>query len=160
MSAQPSPHKKPLTAVAVKQLAVPGRYGDGNGLYLVIDTSGARRWLLRTVVHGRRRDIGLGSARLVPLSDARTLATSMRRIARDGGDPLAERRKQRKIAPSFKAAAETVHAETTASWKNKRHTDSWLSSLATYAFPVIGHRPVDQIADGRRSESSVADLAQ
>ena len=52
--------EKALTAIQVRQLKVPGRYADGNGLYLVVDPSGARRWILRTVVRGKRRDIGLG----------------------------------------------------------------------------------------------------
>ncbi len=137
---------KALTAVAVRQLKGPGRYADGNGLYLVVDASGARRWLLRTMVQGRRRDIGLGSARLVPLIDARDLAAKMRRLAREGGDPVEERRRRLTIVPTFKDVAEKVHAETAASWKNKRHADSWLASLETYAFPVLGSRRVDQIA--------------
>jgi integrase len=137
--------KDALTATAVRQLKTPGRHTDGNGLYLVIDPSGARRWLLRTVVHGRRRDIGLGSARLVPLADARQIAASMRRLARDGGDPIAERRKARTIVPTFKEAAEKVHAESVGGWKNRRHADSWLTSLETYAFPVLGKRRADQI---------------
>ena len=137
--------RKVLTAVAVKQLAKPGRYSDGNGLYLVVDPSGARRWLLRIVVQRRRRDIGLGSARLVPLSMARERAIEMRRLARDGGDPVAERRRRRALAPTFKDAAKAVHAETVESWRNERHAASWLTSLETYAFPIIGDRPLDQI---------------
>ncbi len=137
---------KVLSAVGVRQMSTPGRYGDGNGLYLVVDLSGARRWLLRTVVQGRRRDIGLGSARLVPLADARDTAAKMRKVAREGGDPLAERRRARTVVPTFKEAAEKVHAETAQSWKNKKHAESWLSSLESYAFPVLGSRRVDQIA--------------
>ena len=63
-----------LTAVRVSKLAKPGRYAAGNGLYLIVDGSGAKRWVLRTVVHQRRRDMGLGSTRLVSLADARALA--------------------------------------------------------------------------------------
>ena len=103
------PAKRPLTAVAVKYVKTPGRHWDGNGLYLVVDESGARRWLLRIYVQGRRRDIGLGSARLVPLVTAREIAIEMHRVARDDGDPLAERRKRRRIAPTFKEAATQVH---------------------------------------------------
>ena len=62
-----------LSALKIRALKGPGRYGDGNGLYLIVDPSGAKRWMLRTVVQGRRRDIGLGSARLVSLADARVL---------------------------------------------------------------------------------------
>ena len=120
MSQHNGTSRKPLTALAVRQLTKPGRYSDGNGLYLVVDPSGARRWLLRIVVQRRRRDIGLGSARLVPLTTARETAIEMRRIARDGGDPVTERRKRRALAPTFKDAATQVHAETVASWKNER----------------------------------------
>ncbi len=135
-----------LTAVAVKQLKTPGRYADGNGLYLVVDPSGARRWMLRINVRGRRRDIGLGSAWLIPLASARDTAIDMRRLAREGGDPIAERRKRRAIAPTFRECAKTVHTETVASWKNARHAASWLTTLETYAFPIIGDRPIDDIA--------------
>jgi integrase len=134
-----------LTPAAVRQLKKPGRHADGNGLYLEIDPSGARRWILRVVVHGRRRDIGLGSARTVPLGDARTAAAHMRRLAREGGDPVAERRKAQMVIPTFKDAAKTVHTETLGSWKNEKHAASWLRSLETHAHPVLGNRRVDQI---------------
>ena len=144
--AERGPHpRNRLTAVAVKQLKTPGRHCDGNGLYLVIDPSGARRWLLRIWVRGRRRDIGLGSVYLVPLASARDTAIDMRRMARDGGDPIAERRKRRSGGTTFRQAAKTVHAETAGSWKNPRHAAAWLTTLETYAFPVIGDRPIDDI---------------
>jgi len=53
--------EKALTAVQVRAAKKPGRYADGNGLHLVVDPSGAKRWVLRTMVQGVRRDIGLGS---------------------------------------------------------------------------------------------------
>ncbi len=52
---------KALSAVQVRAPKELGRHADGNGLYLVVDPSGAKRWLLRTMIQGRRRDIGLGS---------------------------------------------------------------------------------------------------
>ena len=63
-----------LTALAVKKQTAPGRYSDGNGLYLVDDPSGARRWLQRLSIQGKRCDLGLGSTRLVSLDDAREQA--------------------------------------------------------------------------------------
>jgi hypothetical protein len=39
---------KVLTAAKVKKVSEAGRHADGNGLYLVVDPSGARRWVLRT----------------------------------------------------------------------------------------------------------------
>src|SRR3954451_19551655 len=102
---------KALTAVQVRNLKAPGRYADGNGLYLVVDPSGAKRWMLRTVVRGRRRDIGLGGLSLVSLAEDRKKALTLRKLAREGGDPLAERRKARAAVPTFAEAAERVHRE-------------------------------------------------
>lgn len=137
---------KALSAMQVRQTSTPGRYADGNGLYLVVDPSGAKRWLLRIVVQGRRRDIGLGGASLVSLAEARDIAQAYRKIAREGGDPLAARREARKIVPTFKDASATVHAEHQVSWKNAKHAQQWINTLNRYAFPVIGDYRVDAIS--------------
>lgn len=136
---------KALSAVAVRALKAPGRYADGNGLYLVVDPSGAKRWILRTIALGKRRDIGLGGTALVSLAEARESATKLRKIARDGGDPISERRKTRSVLPTFRKAACQVHAEYRPSWKNAKHAAQWLSTLETYAFPKIGNLPVDAV---------------
>jgi hypothetical protein len=85
--------QKALTSVRINSISAPGRYADGNGLYLVVDPSGAKRWVLRIVVRGTRRDIGLGGLRVVSLADARAKALEFRRLAREGGDPIEARRK-------------------------------------------------------------------
>ena len=115
-----------LTAVKVRNLDTPGRYADGNGLYLFVDVSGAKRWVLRTMVLGRRRDMGLGSLRLVSLVDAREEAARQRKLARQGGDPFAARRQAQRRVPTFAEAAFTVHAEHRAAWRNAKHESQWL----------------------------------
>lgn len=137
--------EKALTTVQVRSLKEAGRYADGNGLYLVVDPSGAKRWLLRIVVQGTRRDIGLGGVNLVPLAEAREKALAYRKQAREGGDPLSERRKSKVTVPTFSEAAEQVHADHKASWKNEKHAAQWLSTLRTYAIPHLGTRLVDQV---------------
>jgi len=133
-----------LTAVEVKHKG-PGRHADGGGLYLYVDDSGARRWILRTVVAERRRDIGLGSATLVSLAEARKLASRYRKLAREGGDPVATRRKERRTVPTFEEAARTVHKEHEPTWSSEKHAWKWLKSLELYAFPTLGAIPVDRI---------------
>lgn len=64
------PHNAP-TAVKVRTIKAPGRYVDGNGLHLVVQPSGARHWVLRTMVQGKRADIGLGGTSLVTRAEAR-----------------------------------------------------------------------------------------
>jgi integrase len=138
------PDKK-LTAVHVRK-AGPGRYADGGGLYLVVDPSGARRWLLRIVAQGKRRDIGLGGVQTVTLADARERAQRLRAIARDGGNPLAERDRDKRASLTFADAARRVHAEQIVpNAKNGKHVAQWLKTLETYAFPVAGAKPVDAV---------------
>src|SRR2546428_5226745 len=86
---------KRLNAVRVRTLKTPGRYADGNGLYLFVDPSGAKRWVWRGKAAGKRSDLGLGSVKLVSLADARDEAARLRRMVRDGKDPPAERRRER-----------------------------------------------------------------
>ncbi len=137
------PHQR-LTAVAVRRKKS-GKYADGNGLYLVVDESGARRWILRTVVTGKRRDIGLGSVALVGLAEARDEAARLRRIARASGDPVADRHRRRRQVPTFAETARQVHELHTKTLRNARHRATWLSSLEADIFPVFGDRPVDQV---------------
>ena len=134
---------KRLTAGFVRS-AGPGRYCDGQGLYLYVQSSGTRSWVQRLVIHGRRHDIGLGSAQLVPLAEAREQALSNRKFARLGGDPLAEKRR-REAMPTFAEASRRVLEQKQAGWREGRHAQSWWTSLERYAFPRIGARPVSDV---------------
>ena len=78
-----------LTSLALKKQTKPDRYSDGNELYLVVDLSGAKRWLKCLSIQVKRCDLGLGSTRLVSLDDAREQALKNRRVARAGDDPIA-----------------------------------------------------------------------
>jgi hypothetical protein len=138
---------KALTAAKVRMVTEPGHYCDGNCLYLAVDENGSKKWVLRVTVHGRRRDLGLGSARLVTLAEARDEAIRLRKIARSGGDPLAERRKERHVlrTPMFEEVARQVYDSHKKTFLNERHSSQWISSLETYAFPHIGKRRIDHI---------------
>ena len=140
------PHNK-LTARAVQAARTNDRatrIADGGGLYLFVAPGGAKSWVLRTVVNGKRCDIGLGSAALVSLAEAREQALRLRKVARAGGDPLAERRHERRTVPSFEEAARQVHAIHTAASRNEKHRKQWISSLAG-AIAMFGMKPVDAI---------------
>ena len=123
------------------------RIADGGGLYLFVAPSGSKSWVLRTVVKGRRCDIGLGSVALVPLAEAREQAVGLRKIARTGGDPLAERRHERRPVPTFEAAARQVHAAHAPTFKSIKHRKQWLSSL-TPIFAAFGAKRVDDVTTG------------
>ena len=135
----------PDKALKVRQISNAGRYADGNGLYLIVDPSGTKRWVLRIVVQGRQCDIGLGGLSIVSLAEARETARDYRRIARNGGDPNAELSKPPDSAPTFSEAAEQVFQDHKASWDNPKHQQQWMTTLRTYAFPVLGEMKVGKI---------------
>jgi integrase len=141
----PHPHNR-LTAVGVRRLG-PGRHGDGNGLYLEVDPSGVgRRWFLRTLVHGHRRDIGLGPTTLVSLAEAREMAARLRKVARAGGDPVAERDKDKKTSPTFEEAARHVYeTRIVPATKKQQKMEQWLGRLEIHAIPTIGRMPMHTI---------------
>jgi hypothetical protein len=112
-----------LSATAVKAAKDPGRYGDGDGLFLVVKPSGARSWVVRVQKDGRRRDIGLGSVAKVPLALARDRAKTARAQVEAGLDPVTERRKEAGI-PTFREAAALVFAEQRNGFPRWRRTPS------------------------------------
>ena len=137
------PHKR-LSAAFVRS-APPGRHCDGNGLYLYVQKTGTRSWIQRLVVRSRKRELGLGSVQLVSLAEAREQALANRKLARTGGDPLAEKHRSSGI-PTFAEAAKRVVEQKRAGWRSAAHAKSWLRSLEIHALPRIGKMPVSEVA--------------
>jgi integrase len=127
----------------VKALREPGRYGDGATLYLVVAPGGSKQWVQRLTVRGKQTDIGLGGYPVVGLKEAREKAQANRTQARSGADPLSEKRKA--AVPTFRSLAAQHIEALRPSWRNAKHAAQWGSTLAAYAYPLIGNRPVDQI---------------
>lgn len=132
-----------LNALTVKN-AKPGRHGDGGGLYLLVKPTGARSWLLRVRVDGRRRDIGLGSIAKLSLAEARDEAAKLLKHALNGRDPIAERDRKASVAKTFRDAAKATHAAKADGWADKT-AEAFLSSLADHAYPVLGDLLVEHI---------------
>ena len=134
---------KALSAVFIRS-APPGRHADGNGLFLYVKPEGTRSWIQRLVIRGRRRELGLGAVALVSLAEARDVALANRKLARSGGDPLADKRRVQGV-PTFAEAARRVVEKKQGGWRGKFHAHNWLRSLERYAFPRIGKRPVSEV---------------
>ncbi|KUJ85304.1 integrase [Ruegeria marisrubri] len=138
-----------LTKKLVENLG-PGRHGDGSGLYLVVDPSGARRWIVRVTVKGQknrkgaplRTDFGLGGADVVTLNQARERALEYRRMAKAGLNPRFNAQRE---VPTFEELSRQVHIDRLPTWKNAKHGQQWLNTLRDYAFSKIGRMPVDSI---------------
>lgn len=133
-----------LSKAAVNAATRPGRFGDGDGLFLVVQPSGSKSWIVRVQKHNTRRDFGLGSASKVSLKLARERAAEVRTWVEMGLDPLFERRKAQGI-PTFREAAAKVLAQHRKTWRNEKHEQQWLNTLEAYVFPQLGNMQVNDI---------------
>lgn len=136
-----------LAPIEVQRLTKPGMHTVGGvaGLYLQVLPSGARSWVLRVMVAGKRRDMGLGGFPDVTLAQAREKAREARATIEKGIDPIAQRTAARSALVASRAAAvtfeEAAHKFITAKaaeWSNAKHAQQWTNTLETYAFPVAG----------------------
>ena len=141
-----------LTSLRVTKLKQPGRYPDGDGLYLQIGPNGAKAWLLRYQIGGKERYMGLGSVKAFSLKEARERARWSRQLLADGVDPIEHRLASRDLSVreareriDFKTAAEQFLAVHESQWRNHKHRQQWRSSLKAYAFGILGERPITAI---------------
>lgn len=136
----------PLTALKVKK-AGPGKHADLHGLYLIVQPSGTRSWMLRYQHKGRRRDYGLGPVHDVSLAEARVAAMEVRKMVRAGLDPVEQRGLKcpsRASRPSFEVVTRKCYASLRKGWKDRRNA-SWIASFENHVFPLIGSKPIDVI---------------
>ena len=132
-----------LSAPTVRSFSSPGRYADGNTLYLKIADGGSKSWIQRLTIDGHRRDIGLGSYPTVSLAKARELALANRLAVAEGRDPLAE--KKRAATPTFREAAQATFEANRPRWRDSKTARNWMQGMEKRAFPVIGNMRVDRI---------------
>jgi integrase len=128
---------------------------DGAGLYLQVSPTGTKSWVFRYSVKGRERYMGLGPFPDVSLADARAVANDCRKLRREGIDPIDARRAVRAQdgleaakTRTFKECAGEYIKDHRAGWRNERHAAQWISTLETYAYPVIGDLSVQSIDTG------------
>ncbi|MEL7968536.1 integrase arm-type DNA-binding domain-containing protein [Vreelandella neptunia] len=127
--------------------AEPGKHEDGGGLRLVVSEGGAKKWVLRFTLKSKRREMGLGSFPDTGLAEARRKAENYRKLAKEGTDPIHAREleTQQQSTPTFTNCAARYIQSHRRSWRNAKHARQWVSTLKTYARPVIGEMPVDEI---------------
>jgi hypothetical protein len=82
--------------------------------------------MLRVQVHGRRRDIGLGSTAELSLDEARDRARELRKVAKSGRDPIAARDKAKVETPTFEAVADARRKPEARAGRNDTRTPSLL----------------------------------
>lgn len=130
-----------LTARAVATLA-PGRHHDGDCLLLEVRATGSRSWLARVRHNGKRRDIGLGSASVIPLAKARERCREVRLAIAEGRDPLTLWKPSPPMAKFFRDVAKDFIEQREITGKSRLQA---LSRLEAYAFPRLGKLQVQSV---------------
>ncbi len=142
-----------LKPLEVARQVTPGKYPDGDGLYLIVASATSRNWSYRYWIKGKERWHGLGSLQDVSLRDARIKRDAARQEVRAGVDIVQAQRSAREeakaemvvaAAPTFKERAERYIKDNEAKW-SKKHAAQWPSSLEQYAYPTIGHLRIAEI---------------
>ncbi|KAA2241164.1 tyrosine-type recombinase/integrase [Salinarimonas soli] len=148
---------KRLSARDVATKTEPGRHADGDGLYLVVDAGGARRWVFLYRQNGRLKEMGLGSTNAVSLAEARAKAAECRKQRASGLDPIAARRAQKAAKDAqltFGAFADALVDELAPGFRNAKHLAQWRMTLKEYAAPLRA-----KTVDGISTDDVLAVLA-
>lgn len=135
------------------QHAKEGMHSDGGGLYLRVQASGAKSWIFRFQLNGRRREMGIGTLVDKHPKDARGEAAKLGQMVRQGIDPIEARNAERAQAVAavqaaalgaitFRKAGDAYIAAHRSGWKNPKHAAQWPSTLETYVYPIFGDMPV------------------
>ena len=143
-----------LSASFVRSVSDEGRYSDGGNLYLQL-ANGGKSWVFQYQRHGRQREMGLGSARVVSLALARELRDDCQTKLARGLDPIEARnsaalaaRAEQAKQMTFRQCAEDYFAVNASKWRNAKHRKEWLATLTRYAYPVFGNLSVAAIDSG------------
>lgn len=144
-----------LTFKFVENLKAPGRYTDAlvKGLHLWVKANLTKYWIFRFSCNGKQHNISLGAYPRVTIAEARIKAQRARDELDKGSNPLAQRKevklKDRVEKPSgiktFREFSLECLQKKRLEWTNTKHGDQWLYTLKEFAFPVIGHLPVNQV---------------
>ena len=149
---------------SVRALRDTGTHGDGLGLYLQVGRTGARSWIYRDMIAGRRREMGLGSLYDVTLADARLARDAARKMVKSGRDPLTQRQgaavtaqprtdaggvpddaaAKRRPVPSLLDCWKAYVAAHEDGWRGAKTKDGWMRSIDKHAV-AIRNLPVDEI---------------
>lgn len=147
---------KELSALEVSRITSSGNHAVGgvSGLYLYVNDAQGRSWVLRTMIGGKRKHLGLGGYPSVTLAQARDKARQAREQVSKGIDPTEERRlaastlrARQASRRTFKEVASAFISFQEAGWKNAKHRKQWANTLETYAYPTLGEMPVDAITE-------------
>jgi integrase len=143
----------PLTDTGVrnaKPKAKPYKLADERGMFLLVNTSGAKWWRLKYRFAGKEKLLSLGVYPDVRLKDAREKRDAARKLIAAGIDPSANRKIQNaarieRAENSFESVAREWYAKHSPKWAES-HASKVLTRMEKDVFPWIGGLPIAEIA--------------
>lgn len=142
-------------AKTAQALTTPGKHNAGDNLYLVNKVRQTakgpvtyRYWSLIYSHSGRRREMVLGSAETMSLSEARKKALDARQKLVGGVDPLKQRSAEQRAAngiPIFGAFADEYVQSHEAKFRNAKHVAQWKMTLGDAYCKSIRPLPINEI---------------
>jgi integrase len=139
------------TDARIVRLNRPGLHCIGDCLYVNVTPGGSRSWIYRYYHAGGRHDMGFGSVDLVSLDEARAAVLQARKLRATGGAPIEHRRRAQATARAelakaslFDDVVEAFFAAQSRGW-SPAYAKRWRANLATYASPILGRLPVNEI---------------
>ena len=130
----------------------PGRYSLGGGLMLLVRSESSRQWVVRYRFAGTRKDLSIGGASRISITSAKARAAKILSMAADGIDPSSSKLSEEDARESitfkefYSGAIATI--QNVKRWKNEKHASQWVSTIETYAVPVLGALRVKDITRG------------
>lgn len=111
---------------------------------------GGGKWIYRYTIRGKRREMGLGSIRFVPLKKARAEADRWREVVATGQDAIRCRDRERRDAetarPSLESVAKACFEARKADLKGDGMAGRWYSPLELHVMPKIGDLPIEEVS--------------
>jgi len=149
-----------LTALEVKKMICPEgkkqiKKSDGNGLFLLVNSTGSKLWRFRYKFSGKHQQLSFGGFPDVPLLEARNMAAQARSQLLKGINPAEERRTTKRESSKIN---ERVFGDVAITWW-ERQQSSWSEDHAKKVKRWIGvdmkpisKLPVDAIDQGHITE--------
>jgi integrase len=155
-AAYPARNDKTISTQVQAASVGPGEWpvAGSPGLLLVVRLTGARAWVRRFKIAGKRREMGLGSLADVSLADARRAADEIKALLTKGVDPINARLRDRQaalaesrkpLAGTFQQAAENYYTLNQNRWKSTGYSRYWMWPLVKHAYPVIGDLDMNDV---------------
>lgn len=128
----------------------PYKLTDGNGLFLLVHSNGAKYWRLKYRINGAEKLFAIGKYPIVSLAEAREAMKNAKNQIIRGIDPCEARKQQKEeqkaiVENSFFNIAMQWHRANISKWK-PQHAERILANLDDDVFPHIGSKPIDGIA--------------